>query len=77
MNELDRMLEQNEYLLRLIGILIAKNYDDLPDDVDPDAWRVGYSNAISDLIKTEWPDKPGARRITLDELKAEDLRRAT
>ena len=71
------MNDQDAYLLSLIGVLIAKNYDDLPDGVDPNAWRVGYSNAISDLIKTEWPDKPGARRITLDELKSEDLRRAT
>lgn len=76
MNELDGMYERNSYLLNLIGTLLVKNYNDLPDDVDLDAWRVGYSNAISDLIKTEWPDKPGARRITLDELKTEDLRRA-
>lgn len=61
--------------LSLIGILVRKNYEDIPDGVDPDAWRVGYGNAISDIIKEFWPDEPGAQRITLEELKAEDLRR--
>lgn len=46
-----------------------------PENVDPIAWRLGYANALSDLIAMIWPDAPGRQRLSLDELKADDARR--
>ena len=62
-------------MLTVVGVLALKA-DQPPTDVQDElSWRVGYQNALSDLIADRWPDAAGGRRISCAEMTAEDERR--
>ena len=64
----------NDPMLSVIGRMSVKAQEP-PPDTPQLAWRTGYQNALSDLIAELYPDLPGGRRLTMDELAAEDERR--
>lgn len=64
--------------LEMVGHLLSTSQD-YPQNMTEEGllyWRAGYQNAMSDLIAELWPGSGGGKRLTADDIRAEDARRA-
>lgn len=71
------MTDLNDPMMAVIGQLAVNA--ERPPDGSPTvqlAWRTGYQNALSDLIAELFPDSPGGRRLSIEEIAAGDDERA-
>lgn len=64
-------------MMAVIGTLVEKAQN--PPQGTPElrlAWRVGYQNAMSDLIAELYPEADGGRRLSMEEIALQDRLRA-
>lgn len=69
-------VEMEHPLVPVIGVLTTKAQQPPAGSESVQlAWRVGYQNAMADLIAEVFPGRGGGRRLSMEELAANDEQR--